>query len=154
MPRRIQQPSTARRCLHVCLERAQVAVIDANDVCAERHGAFGLVLIVDFDERGEAQRIGQIEEGVQLCIVECSHDEQNCVCAGSVCFIHLIVVHDEVFTQRRSGDGIAHLLQVIEVTLEVSVVSQHADRGCAVVDIGSSDGGRVPVVRHENAARR
>ena len=66
----------------VDLERLQVAGVDADELGAERHRALGLGLVVDLDQRGEAELAGLVVEAARAVVVERGDDQQRQVGAG------------------------------------------------------------------------
>ena len=89
------------------LERAQVAVVDADQARLELERARKLVVVVDFEQHVHAVGEGRILDRLGRRIVDRRHDDQNAIGAERARFHHLIGLVDEILAQRGQGGGVA-----------------------------------------------
>ena len=87
------------------------------------------------DQRRHAQRTGQLIERLQLRVVERRHDQQDRVRAIHAGLIQLILVDDEIFTQRGQQRNRSGRHQISERALKEALIGQHRQRRRAVIII-------------------
>ena len=114
--------------LQVDLERAQVAVVDAEDAGGRVEGDFDLGFVVDFDQGLEAAGVGRVEQAPVVVATQGRHDEEDGIGAGHHGFVDLGLVHDEVLAQHRDVHRLADAGHEVEVAVEEAFVGQHRDR--------------------------
>ncbi len=122
----------------------QVAVVDAQQAVGRvrepdvRADAEEIVHIVDFDEDGQLELLGEDHQVHQFRLGETFSDEQDGVSPGSPAFPELPAVDDEVLAEDGQGHDCLDAFDVGEVPAEEMLICEAGDgRGTAgVVALG------------------
>lgn len=99
--------------------------------------------VVELEERGHVEFVGEDEEVDEFGEVEALADEEDGVGAGGAGFVDLVLVEDEVFAEDGECGGVFDALDVGEVSGEEAFVGEAGDGGGAGVLVGGGDGGGV-----------
>ena len=119
------------RVFQVSHERSEVSIVDADERCFELQDSVEVLGIVDFNQAFHAE-FGRVEvEVAHRAVVEAFGDQQNAVRSGGSGFGNLVAVQDEIFPHHRYFDRVANGGQVFQLTLEVRLVREATDAGCA-----------------------
>ncbi len=133
----------------VGLERAEVAIVDANEIGPGGENARELIGIMEFDEGVHFEPMGAGEQGTEQLVVEDLGDEQDAVGSGHAGFHDLVFVDQEIFTEQREDDGGADAGEIGQVALEVRDVGENRETGRTVCLIGASDRDGVEIGANE-----
>src|SRR5205085_2964727 len=104
--------------LDIDLERAQIAVVDADDPRADVEGDRKLARVVNLDERVEPVPRRVIVQYLQLRRPQRRDDEQNRVGAGNLRLEQLVFRDDEVLAEQRQADRGPDRREVLERAVE------------------------------------
>ena len=121
----------------------EVARVDADDLRPGVHGALRLLLVVGLDERGQADRLGALDQRDEGLLVEGGDDQQGEVGAVGPGLPQLVRGDDEVLAQDRDVDLGADGLQVGERTAEAALLGEDRDDGRAAGLVVRGERGRV-----------
>ena len=92
--------------LHVHLEGAEVAIVDADHFRADLQRALEVILVVDLDDAVEVELDRLLVEEVEILVGEAGDDQEHGVGTGNRRLPQLIRVDDEVLAQdRKVGRG-------------------------------------------------
>ena len=131
------------------VERAQVAVVDADERRLQPQRAIEFGAVVHLHEHVHAERERAGFQVGHPRVVQAGGDEQDAVGAERARLDDLVLVDHEVLAQRRQRAGGARLLQVGGRALEEAFVGQHAEAGSAVGRVAGGDLGRhEPLPKH------
>ena len=120
-------------------EVVEVAVVDADDVDAERDRAVDLLLRDGFRKYIEAELVSERLELRVGLVIHDGHHEQDGVRAKVAGRVDLDGVDDEVLAQHRQVRGECHRLQVVIVAAKALRLAEHRDGG-RVPRIDARDG--------------
>ena len=109
----------------------EVARVDADDPCPGVDRAPGLVLVVDLDQGGEAQLLGQLAKRDEVALPERGDDEQDEVGTERPGLEHLVGLDGEVLAQHRDRDAVPDRFKVGQAPREAARLGEDADRGGA-----------------------
>ena len=126
------------RALDVDAEVAQVAVVDPDQLGAERRAraAAPRGRAPRRARRAPARRASRVQRS-QLASGQRRHDQQHRIGARDARLVQLVVVDDEVLAQDRQRAGGARRAQVLERAAEVGALGQHRQRARAAALIGA-----------------
>jgi len=110
------------------LEGLEVAVVDADDGRAERHGPVELRGGMHLDEGGQADALGGVVEIAEPRVIESRHDQQHRIGACGARFPELVLVEYELLAEKGKVHGRAHGDEVTENAAEVLLVGEDGDR--------------------------
>ena len=110
------------------LERAQVAIVDAEDRRAEGERPPHLAFVMRLDQSVHAEPPGHRQDLGRLGIVEQRQDDENGVGAVEPGFGNLARVDDEVLGEDRAVEDPPHRAQILERAAEIGAVGEDADR--------------------------
>ncbi len=127
----------------VHLEGLEVAGVDADDPRPGVHRALDLLLVVHLHQRGEADRLGALDQRHQGRLLEGRDDQQREVGAVRAGLPQLVGGDDEVLAEQRGVHGGADGVQVRQRAAEAALLGQHADRGGTAGRVVGRQGGRV-----------
>ena len=135
-------------------ERAQIAVVDADDggTGVERAVEFGFV--VNFDKGVQAGFAGHGKEEFQFLIAEDRDDEEDGIGAVFDRFENLERIDNEILAQNGEMNGVADGAHVIPGTLEKFFVGEDRDAARAGLFVGASDGDRIEIGADHAGGRR
>mmetsp|Transcript_28075 Transcript_28075/g.71554 ORF Transcript_28075/g.71554 Transcript_28075/m.71554 type:complete len:265 (+) Transcript_28075:2151-2945(+) len=128
----------------VHLERAQVAVVDAQQVALharQLQHARQLALRVHLDQALHAQPARHLEEVREVAVGQHGGDEQDGVRARRARLVHLVRLHDELLAQQRAGHArVTDEREVGKGALEELLVGEHAQacRAARLVRLGDA----------------
>ncbi len=148
------EPAQASGPLEVHPERPQVAVVEADEAGAARHGALELALVVGLDERLQAEVAGEPDEAGQAPGRVEDRQEEHEVRPGGAQDGQLALVDDELLGQDRHADGRADRPQVLEGAAEPVRLAQDRDRDRAAGLVGPCPGDEVVALRGDRTGRR
>ena len=106
----------------------KVAVVDADQRCAERQCAPHLRLVVDFHQRIHAETAGFGDHRSRFAIVEQRQHHEDCVGPGDPRFDDLARVDEEVLGEDRPVELAPSGREIVERAAEICAVAQHAER--------------------------
>ena len=135
------------------LERAQVAVVDADQRRAQLQRRGQLVAVMHFHQHVQAQFQRAGFQFRHQAVVERRDDQQDRIGAHRARFVDLVHVDHEVLAQHRNLAGGARLLQVVHRALEEMHVGQHRQARRAMARVALGDVRRLEV-RAQHAFRR
>ena len=147
---RRQEPERGRE-RHV--ERAQIAVVDADERRGEQERALELRAVVDLGQHRHAELARAGFERREPRIGERRHDQQDRVGADRARLRHLILVDDEILAQHRQRARRARRGEVGGIALEVRAVGQHRQARGAASLVARRDRGRIEIGAQHAAAR-
>ena len=134
-------------------KRTQVAVVDAPQRRGHVAAFFQLGRIVQFQQYGHAQFVGNGFKTLKLPGFQCGGNQENRIRTPRARLIDLVFVDDEIFTQDRQRHGRTRLFQILGRALEIRFVRQHGQTGRAGFFIGNGDFGRMKIRTDQAFAR-
>jgi len=126
------QRSEFERAIQTRDERAQIAVVDADDGRTAIEDARQLIGIMQFDEHIQTEGHRFAMEFREFAPRQNLRDEQHSIGPGRAGFEELVPLQDELLPQDGDAHRRAGRTQVIEVALKVLLVGEYAERGSAV----------------------
>ena len=123
-----QHREQARLALAVDLEGAEVARVDADDGCLQRHRAVQLALVVRLDEGLHLEVLGGLDEVAREVVGDEPEQHEDRVRAVHPGLGDLPHVDEEVLAQERHVDDLPHGRQVGVAAAEVASAREHRDR--------------------------
>ena len=147
--RHLRRQPVGRRDVH--LQRAQIAVVDADHAGAAADGARQLLAVVHLDQRRQPQLPGTRLQRLERRLIERGDDQQHGVGPRGTRLEQLVLVHHEVLAQQRHVHGRAHGLQVRQRAVEERRLGEHRDGGGAAPGIGARNPHRVVIGRQHAA---
>ena len=145
--------SSAERRLQRDLERAQVAVVDAEQRRPQAQRAVEFAAVVHFHQHRQAERQRGGLQVRQLRIVEAGGDQQDAVGPQRTRLDDLVFVDHEILAQHRQRAGGTRLLQVGGRALEEARVGEHAQAGRTAGLVAGGDLGRHEMLAQHTLAR-
>ena len=139
--------------MDIDVERAQIAVVHADNARARIDCNRELGGVVHFDQHVEAERHRMVVQDLQLHRSERGDDQQHRVGARGARFVQLIFGHDEVFAQKRQRHRGANRGQMIERSVEERGFRQDRNRRRPPIRVALRDCARI-VARAQHTARR
>ena len=139
------QRSQSQAQLGVDLKRAQIAVVQPDQAGVGGQGRLELALVVDLDERLQAQLAGQLGEAGELLCRQDGGEEQDHVGAGGAQDGELALVDDELLGEDRERDRGPDRAQVGDRAAEPVRLAQDGDGARAAGLVGSGQGDRIGV---------
>ena len=106
----------------------QVAIVDADDRCAERDRAAELGFVMRLDQGVHPETAGFGNDLCGRCVVEHRQHDQNRIGAVDSRFGDLARVNDEILGEDRGVGRAADGGEIVERSAEKGRVGEHADR--------------------------
>ena len=119
------------------LEGAQVPVVDADELGAERQGAVQLRPVVHLDQHVHAEIVSGVDQRAGLVVRDARHDDEDAVGAPGAGLVDLIGLEQEILAQGRQAGGLAGLGEVFGLALERGLVGENGEAGRAALRIGA-----------------
>ena len=135
-------------------QRAEIAVVDADQRCLQTQSAVEFAFVVDLHQHVHAQIAGQRFQFPRRGVGQAGHDEQDAIGAHGAALEHLPRVEDEILAQHGQSDGGAGGAQMLGGALEERLIGQHRQAGGAAFRIGASQRGRVEIGPDQSAGGR
>ena len=127
------------------LEGAQVAVVDADELRAERQRALEFGAVVDLDQHVHAEPVGGVDQRARLRVGDARHDDEDAIGAPGARLEHLVGLEQEVLAQGRQAGRLARLRQIFGPALERRRVGEDREAGGAALRIGAGQRRRVEI---------
>src|SRR5262249_44775835 len=121
------------------LQRAQVPVVDADDLRPGLDGDLGVLLVVDLHQGLEAEVGGRLEQLAEPVVLQRGDDEQHRVGSGGPGLEELVLVQNEVLAQEREPAGGAGLDQVVQAAAEAGRLREDRARAGPGRLVGAHD---------------
>jgi len=132
------------------LERAQIAVVDADKPRFQPQRALKLGLVMHFDQHVHAERERRRLELGGGRVVERRHDDENAIGSSCARFRHLIGFVHEILAQRRQRAGGARRAQMIERALERGRVGKDGQTRRAALRVGRRQRRRIEILADQS----
>ena len=151
---RRHRPADAPSPVVVNGERTQIALVDPHKRCSYGKGSGQFFLIVDFDERIEADARRRLMEPEELVVVKGGGDQQHAVRAHQPGVVHVDLPDGEVLADHRESRRSPRDLEVLDGATEVVDVGEHREARRATVSIRGGQDGGVEIRRKWSLRRR
>ncbi len=135
-------------------ERAQVAIVDADDLRPRIEHARQVLAVVQLDQRLHAQLVDLSQQRRQLLPVQNLRDQEHRIRPGHTRLDDLIPIDDEVLAQQRRRDRLTNRRQIRQMPLKERLVGQDADGVGAVGFVDARAGDRIEVGTQNARGRR
>ena len=125
------------------LERVQVALVHTDQVGADGDRPRQLVLVMDLDQRVEADLTAQPVKLRQILVIEHRSDEQHAVGAHKTGVEDVGIADGEVFPDHRNPGDRSRRLEIGDRSAEVRFVGEHRQACRPAGLVGRGDARRV-----------